>query len=450
MNNINKPSFNFTLSKEIQFHLDINNEVEVFSKKNISYDRKGSHGYIFHLKNVEKLEESTRFVVKVTENKKENSEGAKGFLLNKYDFSFFPKFIKIKKISKNKQERVGELTDFKFLAMSYCGESLVEMIEKKVKFNITEVMLKIIEIFKELEKNNLYYWDLHLSNVCINEEKIFLVDVESIKDLNFENTFEIVHLFCQDLIKNTNYLINNVAFKKSILISKSFDDLYVNLANYKNNIIIEDVSDIDEREFESSVESSKVSGTQNDEISNNSNTSIYQGTSNRIDEEEKKRKLKEITTNQNNNISKKQKINKNKINIIEINENKINIIDPGSKILTNQQSDRMGDNKDNSFKLDQEKPFINDDKQIMSKEFFNTHLKKIDGENLKIKNYSTSSEDEDEVGYDYYSKNLEEFYKKQLETSLISKFYLIFKMIILKMAQGTKANQLKEMLEKVK
>ena len=110
----------------------------------------------------------------------------------------------------------------------------------------------------------------------------------------------------------------------------------------------------------------------------------------------------------------------------------------------------MGDNKDNSFKLDQEKPFINDDKQIMSKEFFNTHLKKIDGENLKIKNYSTSSEDEDEVGYDYYSKNLEEFYKKQLETSLISKFYLIFKMIILKMAQGTKANQLKEMLEKVK
>ena len=185
MSVINKPSFNFTLSKEIQFHLDLNDELEVFSKKNISYDRKGSHGYIFHLKNVEKLEQSTRFVVKVTENKKENSEGAKGFLLNKYDFSFFPKFIKIKKIIKNKQERVSELTDFKFLAMSYCGESLVEMVEKKAKFNVIEVMLKIIEIFKELEKVNLYYWDLHLSNVCIKEENIFLINIYFIKFNNF-------------------------------------------------------------------------------------------------------------------------------------------------------------------------------------------------------------------------------------------------------------------------
>jgi len=94
---MNQPSFNLTLPKTIRFHLELNDKVEVFSKKNVSYDGKGSSGYIFHLENIENQEEETKFIIKVIKsNIKVHSEGAIGFLVNTLNFNFFPKFIRVR------------------------------------------------------------------------------------------------------------------------------------------------------------------------------------------------------------------------------------------------------------------------------------------------------------------------------------------------------------------
>src|ERR1700677_1754094 len=84
--------------------------------------------------------------------------------------------------------------------MQYVGHSIAEIIEREEVFDVINVMLQIIECYKQLEKFNLFYFDLHISNICILEKRVYFVDVSSIKVLNLNDNLKIVKNFFINLL----------------------------------------------------------------------------------------------------------------------------------------------------------------------------------------------------------------------------------------------------------
>ena len=350
-----KPIFTLNIPPKLQIYLELNNSTDIYFKEG-DYDNFGSNGYVFKLFKKSK-EEEVEYVLKVTERKKDSEqEKCISLLINDKILQFFPKFAFIQKIT-DKNDKEIYMGKYNFHCMSYCGSSLDNLIktEEIGEEKVLEILLKVIQIFQTLAKHKLYYYDLSLSNVCLQRDSIFLVDLESLRVISSNvNICEIISSFGLSLAEaiEDNLIIN----KKFYEYLNSFSDLEEMKTYIQKKVdeklkpprnITEDLSDIEKREFESSVDSSED-----------------------IEEAPKKRKLNE-TSNQKNNIAKQKKQKKEqKINNIDIEPlSIINIID-------------VGDDKNNSFKLNQEKQF-KDEKEIMSQEFVNaTPLTEDENETL--------------------------------------------------------------------
>lgn len=106
--------------------------------------------------------------------------------LGKYDN--FPKIIDIDK----------ENNSFK---MTYCGESISDLKKKKKLIIPNNWLEQIKKISKNLNKENIYNNDIQVTNICILNKKIYLIDFGCCQPLdiklkeNYDNRNNFVDLY---------------------------------------------------------------------------------------------------------------------------------------------------------------------------------------------------------------------------------------------------------------
>lgn len=68
-------------------------------------------------------------------------------------------------------------------SMSYCGNTIDEQHDKGI---INNIEIQLENIFYNLKKNNILYKDIHPSNICINNNTIYIIDFEVAFIMDYE------------------------------------------------------------------------------------------------------------------------------------------------------------------------------------------------------------------------------------------------------------------------
>lgn len=103
--------------------------------------------------------------------------------------------------------------DTNTFVMTYCGTPLNKLSEPKYKYIPTDWYQQVQEISSELDKNDIYHNDIALSNVCINNNIIFMIDFVCTRSLGQKpindrnNINDLTNLFTKKLKCKISYPI---------------------------------------------------------------------------------------------------------------------------------------------------------------------------------------------------------------------------------------------------